>query len=247
MPEMGGFEATAAIRALESERPRRAPADHRDDGARDERRSRALPRRGHGRIPHQAARLRDSCARWSSRCRRGRAVEPARTSSLTDAAGVGAGARRRRRELLAEISRLFVDDAPRHLEQIRAALDARDARVAAPRSAHGLKGAAANFDAEARGQRRARRSKTSAAPVICSAPSRRGTRLPSRCSGSSVHSSPCSLLNNVSPQLNCFSCPAFCRGTSRAVLPLASALTAEPWRRQIPCGTKMKSKARPIS
>jgi HPt (histidine-containing phosphotransfer) domain-containing protein len=51
------------------------------------------------------------------------------------------------RELLAEISRLFLDDAPRHLERIRAALDARDGE-SLRRAAHGLKGAAANFDAE---------------------------------------------------------------------------------------------------
>jgi len=51
------------------------------------------------------------------------------------------------RELLAEISRLFVDDAPRHLEQIRRALDARDGE-SLRRAAHGLKGAAANFDAD---------------------------------------------------------------------------------------------------
>ena len=51
------------------------------------------------------------------------------------------------RELLVEISRLFVDDAPRHLERIRAALDARDGE-SLRRAAHGLKGAAANFDAD---------------------------------------------------------------------------------------------------
>ena len=51
------------------------------------------------------------------------------------------------RELLAEISRLFVDDAPRHLEKIRRALDARDGE-SLRRAAHGLKGAAANFDAD---------------------------------------------------------------------------------------------------
>ena len=51
------------------------------------------------------------------------------------------------RELLAEISRLFVDDAPQHLERIRHALDTHDGD-ALRRAAHGLKGAAANFDAE---------------------------------------------------------------------------------------------------
>jgi len=50
-------------------------------------------------------------------------------------------------ELLAEISRLFVDDAPRHLQRIRAAIDARDGE-SLRRAAHGLKGAAANFDAD---------------------------------------------------------------------------------------------------
>ena len=51
------------------------------------------------------------------------------------------------RELLAEISRLFVDDAPRHLTKIREALDALDGE-SLRRAAHGLKGAAANFDAD---------------------------------------------------------------------------------------------------
>jgi len=51
------------------------------------------------------------------------------------------------RELLAEISRLFVDDAPRHLDKIRQALDTQDGE-SLRRAAHGLKGAAANFDAE---------------------------------------------------------------------------------------------------
>src|SRR5207302_8358020 len=51
-------------------------------------------------------------------------------------------------QLLAEISRLFVDDVPMHLERIRAALDARDPE-AVRRAAHALKGAAANFDATA--------------------------------------------------------------------------------------------------
>ena len=51
------------------------------------------------------------------------------------------------RALLAEISRLFVEDAPRHLQKIREALDARDGE-SLRRAAHGLKGAAANFDAD---------------------------------------------------------------------------------------------------
>ena len=50
------------------------------------------------------------------------------------------------RELLVEISRLFVDDAPAHLQKIRVAIEARDGE-SLRRAAHGLKGAAANFDA----------------------------------------------------------------------------------------------------
>jgi len=68
--------------------------------------------------------------------------KPAAAISLQVLARVGGD-----RELLAESSRLFVDDAPRHLDRIRLALDQRDGE-ALRRAAHGLKGAAANFDAE---------------------------------------------------------------------------------------------------
>ena len=51
------------------------------------------------------------------------------------------------RQLLAEISRLFVDDAPRHLSRIGQAIGGRDAD-ALRRAAHALTGAAANFEAE---------------------------------------------------------------------------------------------------
>ena len=51
MPEMNGYEATAAIRAQEG--PDRAHTDHRHDRRGTARRPRALPRRGHGRLPLQ--------------------------------------------------------------------------------------------------------------------------------------------------------------------------------------------------
>src|SRR5262249_26661945 len=51
------------------------------------------------------------------------------------------------RQLLAEISRLFVDDAPEHVQRIVEAFDAKEGE-ALRRAAHALKGAAANFDAE---------------------------------------------------------------------------------------------------
>ena len=64
MPEMGGFEATAAIRRHERD-DRRAHADRRDDGARDGRRSRTVPGRGHGRVRVEAAQGRGTARRRS--------------------------------------------------------------------------------------------------------------------------------------------------------------------------------------
>ena len=51
------------------------------------------------------------------------------------------------RELLAEIVQLFIEDAPRHLEAVAVAIGGGNAE-ALRRAAHGLKGAAANFDAQ---------------------------------------------------------------------------------------------------
>jgi len=145
MPEMGGFEATAAIRALETQRgdPRRpiiAMTAHAMKGDRerclaagmDEYLTKPLD-------PRQLCALVEDLA--------GGAPTVAPRGGIFEVpvdvlARVGGD-----RELLAEISRLFVDDAPRHLEKIRQALDARDGE-SLRRAAHGLKGAAANFDAD---------------------------------------------------------------------------------------------------
>ncbi|OFW29365.1 MAG: hypothetical protein A3G76_05625 [Acidobacteria bacterium RIFCSPLOWO2_12_FULL_65_11] len=51
-------------------------------------------------------------------------------------------------QLVADISRLFIEDAPAHLRQIRAALDLRDGEKLT-RAAHAFKGAIANFGARA--------------------------------------------------------------------------------------------------
>ena len=51
-------------------------------------------------------------------------------------------------QLLADISQIFIDELPRHLDKIRLAIATRDAQ-ALERSAHGLKGAAATLDASA--------------------------------------------------------------------------------------------------
>ena len=52
MPELNGYEATAAIRAEEGSEP--AHADHRHDRRSASRRPRALPGRGHGQLPREA-------------------------------------------------------------------------------------------------------------------------------------------------------------------------------------------------
>ncbi len=144
MPEMGGFEATAAIRALEAEReiprlPIIAMTAHAMKGDRercltagmDEYLTKPLD-------PRHLCALVEEMANGGSGGRGGE-LAPV---SMAVLARVGGD-----RDLLAEISRLFVQDAPRHLERIRQALDARDGE-SLQRAAHGLKGAAANFDAE---------------------------------------------------------------------------------------------------
>jgi CheY-like chemotaxis protein/HPt (histidine-containing phosphotransfer) domain-containing protein len=146
MPVMGGFEATAAIRALESESGRHVPiiamTAHAMKGDRercllagmDEYLTKPLD-------PRQLCLVVEQIAASSAPAIAG--LGDASAISLQVLARVGGD-----RQLLAEISRLFVDDAPRHLDRIRAALDARDGE-ALRRAAHGLKGAAANFDADA--------------------------------------------------------------------------------------------------
>jgi HPt (histidine-containing phosphotransfer) domain-containing protein len=145
MPEMGGFEATAAIRALEKTRggahlPIIAMTAHAMKGDRkrclaagmDEYLTKPLD-------PKHLCALVEQMAAGAPV-----SLQPAEPAgvSMEVLARVGGD-----RELLAEISRLFVDDAPRHLEKIRQALTAQDGE-ALRRAAHGLKGAAANFDAE---------------------------------------------------------------------------------------------------
>jgi CheY-like chemotaxis protein len=145
MPEMGGFEATAAIRALEVQRggshlPIIAMTAHAMKGDRerclaagmDEYLTKPLDPR------HLCALVEEMAGGAPASAPRGEHL----TVPSEVLARVGGD-----RELLAEISRLFVDDAPRHLEKIRQALDARDGE-SLRRAAHGLKGAAANFDAD---------------------------------------------------------------------------------------------------
>jgi CheY-like chemotaxis protein/HPt (histidine-containing phosphotransfer) domain-containing protein len=145
MPEMGGFEATAAIRALETQRqaprmPIIAMTAHAMKGDRE----RCLAA-GMDEYLTKPLDPRHLCALVEQMAGGTPAAEPRdepATVSMEVLARVGGD-----RQLLAEISRLFVDDAPRHLQKIREALDTRDGE-ALRRAAHGLKGAAANFDAD---------------------------------------------------------------------------------------------------
>jgi CheY-like chemotaxis protein/HPt (histidine-containing phosphotransfer) domain-containing protein len=145
MPEMGGFEATAAIRALEEKDGSHVPIIAMTAHAMKGDRERCLDA-GMDEYLTKPLDPRQLCLLVEQMAEPGEAAAatPIDAPSIPDdvLARVGGD-----RELLAEISRLFVDDAPRHLQRIRAALDAGDGE-SLRRAAHGLKGAAANFDAE---------------------------------------------------------------------------------------------------
>ena len=145
MPEMGGFEATAAIRAKErtSRTYQRiiAMTAHAMKGDRerclaagmDDYLTKPLDSR-------QLFALVEAMGEQSARTPRNEPIRPAISDQVL--ARVGGD-----HQLLAEISRLFVDDAPEHLQRIKAALDAGDSG-SLRRAAHALRGAAANFDAD---------------------------------------------------------------------------------------------------
>jgi signal transduction histidine kinase/DNA-binding response OmpR family regulator len=145
MPEMGGFEATVAIRARERDQGGHVPiiamTAHAMKGDRerclaagmDEYLTKPLDSRRLCFVVEELAANRHPAQDVDSPA--GAFLEPV-------LARVGGD-----RQLLAEISRLFVEDAPRHLDQIRRAAAASDGE-ALRRAAHGLKGAAANFDAD---------------------------------------------------------------------------------------------------
>jgi CheY-like chemotaxis protein len=143
MPEMGGFEATQAIRAREGVAGKRVPIIAMTAHAMKGDRERCLAA-GMDEYLTKPLDPRQLCALVESITADRPPVQVAALPDISDRVLARVGGDR---ELLAEISRLFVDDAPRHLEQIRQAIDDRNGE-SLRRAAHGLKGAAANFDAD---------------------------------------------------------------------------------------------------
>jgi CheY-like chemotaxis protein len=146
MPEMGGFEATAAIRERErttgGHLPVIAMTAHAMKGDRE--RCLAAGMDEYLTKPLDSRKLCDLVERMADG--RPAATSPAPAAeevALSDRVLARVGGDR---QLLLEISRLFIDDAPAHLQRIREALDAHDGE-SLRRAAHTLKGAAANFDA----------------------------------------------------------------------------------------------------
>jgi CheY-like chemotaxis protein len=143
MPEMGGMDATAAIRERErtagGHLPIIAMTAHAMKGDRE--RALACGMDEYITKPLDSKHLCDTVERVAA----GLIVHPDDESrtALQDAvlSRIGGDV-----ELLADISRIFIENAPKHLDQIRLALDTADAE-ALQRSAHALKGAAANFNA----------------------------------------------------------------------------------------------------
>jgi len=148
MPEMGGFEATAAVRERERTTAAHVPIIAMTAHAMKGDRERCLAA-GMDDYLTKPLDSRTLCS-LVERVADGRvesspvadAVPPLEISDQVLARVAGD------RQLLAEISRLFVEDAPKYLARIREALDQRDSD-ALRRAAHALKGAAANFDAAA--------------------------------------------------------------------------------------------------
>ena len=145
MPDVGGFEATSQIRAAEraagGHLPIVAMTAHAMKGDREQCLAAGMDE--YITKPLDARLLYDIVERVAS----GDTVPASPPPSAPEIpervlARVGGD-----RELLAEISRLFIDDAPGYLDRIRRAIDASDGE-ALWRAAHSLKGAAANFEAE---------------------------------------------------------------------------------------------------
>jgi two-component system, sensor histidine kinase and response regulator len=138
MPEMGGFEAAAAIRSRERQRGGHlhiiAMTAHAMSGDRE----RCLEAGMDGYLPKPI----DPALLYATIEGEGPAPAPSvdRASLLARLGGDEV--------LMRDVVRLFIDDCPAHLTRIRAALDTRNG-VRLRAEAHALKGAAANMSATA--------------------------------------------------------------------------------------------------
>jgi signal transduction histidine kinase/CheY-like chemotaxis protein len=144
MPEMGGFEATAAIRLRERDTGAHLPIIAMTAHAMKGDRERCL-RAGMDEYITKPLNSKLLCT-IVERVANGHAAAndkeaPAPPGYQALLARLSGDA-----QLLADVSRLFIDDGPRHLRDIRFAIDAGDAD-ALRAAGHALKGAAANFDA----------------------------------------------------------------------------------------------------
>ena len=142
MPVMGGLEATEAIRERERASGGHVPIIAMTAHAMKGDRERALAAGMDEYVtkPLDSKRLCDTVEAAAA----GHVADSSATATpLHDAvlARIGGDL-----DLLADISRIFIDGAPKHLEHIRTALDMGDGERL-QRAAHTLKGAAANFDA----------------------------------------------------------------------------------------------------
>ena len=145
MPEMGGLEATAAIRQKETATRTHVPivamTAHAMQGDRE--RCLAAGMDDYLSKPLDATRLYEVVERAASG--RQAPVSAGSQSRPPEAVLARVGGDER---LLAGISRLFIDDLPSYLRSVRDAIDARDG-AALHRAAHAFKGVAANFDGTA--------------------------------------------------------------------------------------------------
>ena len=178
MPEMDGFEATAAIRA--ASRPRAPIPDRRHDGPCPPGRPGTLPGGGHGRLRRQAAPAAGALRRAGGATAPGRRRRNRRHGTSTeappDAFDMAAALERvdGDMELMKELAGLFLGECPRRMADIHRAIDRRDGPEL-QRAAHYLKGSVGNFGAR-RAFEAAGRLERTAATWIGAGPSRIGPR-----------------------------------------------------------------------
>jgi CheY-like chemotaxis protein/HPt (histidine-containing phosphotransfer) domain-containing protein len=147
MPELNGYEATAAIREREKVSGRHIPIIAMTAHAMKGDRERCLQAGMDGYVskPIDTRELFDAIEQVTARVSRNRGEAPALTEVFDreEALARGGGDM----ELLLEIAKLFLDECPSQLAEIRDAV-ARSDSEALERVAHALKGAVGNFGAK---------------------------------------------------------------------------------------------------